>query len=110
MRPSQGLLVETLQDLDYQVSEAPTARRACAIRSDHVSYRSAPDDIVMPDMNGTNGDERHNRLPRSRAVHNGIFAQRGCAQGRLDHGVSCCQKPVTQVLWQPRSGRFSNKA
>ena len=97
----RSYLVETLQDLNYRVHEAPDGATALAqFDSDPFRIDLLLTDIVMPGINGRQlADELHYRQPDLRVLFMTGYSRNAIVhQGRLDSGVSLLQKPLTQVM------------
>jgi signal transduction histidine kinase len=97
----RSYLVETLQDLNYRVREAPDGATALAqFDSDPFRIDLLLTDIVMPGINGRQlADELHYRQPDLRVLFMTGYSRNAIVhQGRLDSGVSLLQKPLTQVM------------
>jgi CheY-like chemotaxis protein len=94
-------LVETLQDLNYRVREAPDGASALALfDSDPVRIDLLLTDIVMTGMNGRQlADELSQRQAGLKVLFMTGYSRNAIVhQGRLDPGVSLLQKPLTQVM------------
>ncbi|HEX9590991.1 MAG TPA: response regulator, partial [Bradyrhizobium sp.] len=97
----RSYLVETLEDLNYRVREAPDGATALAqFDSDPFRIDLLLTDIVMPGINGRQlADELHYRQPDLNVLFMTGYARNAIMhQGRLDSGVSLLQKPLTQVV------------
>src|SRR5882672_10977620 len=97
----RSYLVETLQDLNYRVREAPDGAVALALfDSDPFRIDLLLTDIVMPGMNGRQlADELLHRQPSLKVLFMTGYSRNAIVhQGRLDPGVSLLQKPLTQVI------------
>jgi signal transduction histidine kinase len=95
----RAYLVETLQDLNYRVREAPDGAAALALfDSDPLRIDLLLTDIVMPGMNGRQlADELNRRQAGLRVLFMTGYSRNAIVhQGRLDPGVSLLQKPLTQ--------------
>jgi signal transduction histidine kinase/CheY-like chemotaxis protein len=96
----RSYLVETLQDLNYHVHEAPDGASALTLfDSDSVRIDLLLTDIVMPGINGRQlADELRHRQPSLKVLFMTGYSRDAIVhQGRLDSGVSMLQKPLTQV-------------
>ena len=94
-------LVETLQDLNYRVREAPDGTSALGLLdADPFQIDLLLTDIVMPGMNGRQlADELANRQPTLKVLFITGYSRNAVVhQGRLDPGVSLLQKPLSQVM------------
>jgi CheY-like chemotaxis protein len=92
--------VETLQDLNYRVREAPDGASALALfDSDSLEVNLLLTDIVMPGINGRQlADELRNRQPSLKVLFMTGYSRDAIVHhGRLDVGVSMLQKPLTQA-------------
>jgi signal transduction histidine kinase len=97
----RSYLVETLQDLNYRVREAPDGTTALAqFASDPFRIDLLLTDIVMPGINGRQlADELHDRQPDLKVLFMTGYSRNAMVhQGRLDSGISLLQKPLTQVV------------
>jgi signal transduction histidine kinase len=95
----RSYLVETLQDLNYRVREAPDGASALALfDSDQFQIDLLLTDIVMPGINGRQlADELCNRQPGLKVLFMTGYSRDAIVHhGRLDVGVSMLQKPLTQ--------------
>jgi CheY-like chemotaxis protein len=95
----RSYLVETLQDLNDSVREAPDG--ACALAlfdADQFQIDLLLTDIVMPGINGRQlADELCHRQPSLKVLFMTGYARDAIVHhGRLDVGVSMLQKPLTQ--------------
>jgi signal transduction histidine kinase len=96
----RSYLVETLQDLNYRVQEAPDGASALALfDSDKPRIDLLLTDIVMPGINGRQlAAELCNRQPGLKVLFMTGYSRDAIVHhGRLDVGVSMLQKPLTQV-------------
>jgi signal transduction histidine kinase/ActR/RegA family two-component response regulator len=96
----RSYLVETLQDLNYRVREAPDGASALALfDSDQSEVDLLLTDIVMPGINGRQlADELRNRQPRLKVLFMTGYSRDAIVHhGRLDVGVSMLQKPLSQA-------------
>jgi signal transduction histidine kinase len=96
----RSYLVETLQDLNYRVREAPDGASALALfDSDKPRIDLLLTDIVMPGINGRQlAAELCNRQPGLKVLFMTGYSRDAIVHhGRLDVGVSMLQKPLTQV-------------
>jgi CheY-like chemotaxis protein len=96
----RSYLVETLQDLNYRVREAPDGASALALfDSDSSEVDLLLTDIVMPGINGRQlADELCNRQPSLKVLFMTGYSRDAIVHhGRLDVGVSMLQKPLTQA-------------
>jgi signal transduction histidine kinase len=96
----RSYLVETLQDLNYRVREAPDGASALALfDSDQSQVDLLLTDIVMPGINGRQlADELCNRQPRLKVLFMTGYSRDAIVHhGRLDVGVSMLQKPLSQA-------------
>ena len=97
----RSYLVETLQDLNYRVHEAPDGSAALALfDADSFEVDLLLTDIVMPGINGRQlADELNKRQPGVRVLFMTGYSRNAIVhQGRLDPGVSLLQKPLTQMV------------
>jgi CheY-like chemotaxis protein len=97
----RSYLVETLQDLNYRVREAPDGASALALFDDDpFRIDLLLTDIVMPGMNGRQlADQLLSRQPGLRVLFMTGYSRNAIVhQGRLDPGVSLLQKPLTQAM------------
>ena len=97
----RSYLVETLQDLNYRVREAPDGAAALALfDADSFRVDLLLTDIVMPGMNGRQlAREMQNRLSALKVLFiTGYSRDAVVHQGRLDSGVSLLQKPLSQTI------------
>jgi signal transduction histidine kinase len=97
----RSYLVETLQDLNYRVREAPDGASALALfDEDPFRIDLLLTDIVMPGMNGRQlADQLLDRQPSLRVLFMTGYSRNAIVhQGRLDPGVSLLQKPLTQAM------------
>jgi signal transduction histidine kinase len=97
----RSYLVETLQDLNYRVREAPDATTALALfDSEPFHIDLLLTDIVMPGLNGRQlADELLDRQPGLKVLFMTGYSRNAIVhQGRLDPGVSMLQKPITQAM------------
>jgi signal transduction histidine kinase len=97
----RSYLVETLQDLNYRVREAPDGASALALfDEDPFRINLLLTDIVMPGMNGRQlADQLLDRQPSLRVLFMTGYSRNAIVhQGRLDPGVSLLQKPLTQAM------------
>jgi len=97
----RSYLVETLQDLNYRVREAPDGAAALALfDADSFRVDLLLTDIVMPGMNGRQlAGELNQRQPGVRVLFMTGYSRNAIVhQGRLDPGVSLLQKPLTQTM------------
>jgi signal transduction histidine kinase len=97
----RSYLVETLQDLNYRVREAPDGASALALLDeDPFRIDLLLTDIVMPGMNGRQlADQLLGRQPSLRVLFMTGYSRNAIVhQGRLDPGVSLLQKPLTQAM------------
>jgi signal transduction histidine kinase len=113
----RSYLVETLQDLNYRVREAPDGASALALfDSDKSQIDLLLTDIVMPGINGRQlADELCNRQPGLKVLFMTGYSRDAIVHdGRLDVGLSLLQKPLTpatlaakirHILDQPRTAR-----
>jgi signal transduction histidine kinase/ActR/RegA family two-component response regulator len=96
----RSYLVETLQDLNYRVREAPDGASALVLfDSDSSEVDLLLTDIVMPGINGRQlADELCNRQPSLKVLFMTGYSRDAIVHhGRLDVGVSMLQKPLTQA-------------
>jgi CheY-like chemotaxis protein len=96
----RSYLVETLQDLNYHVHQAPDGASALTLfDSDSVRIDLLLTDIVMPGINGRQlADELRHRQPSLKVLFMTGYSRDAIVhQGRLDTGVSMLQKPLTQA-------------
>jgi signal transduction histidine kinase len=96
----RSYLVETLQDLNYRVHEAPDGASALTLfDSNSVRIDLLLTDIVMPGINGRQlADELRHRQPSLKVLFMTGYSRDAIVhQGRLDTGVSMLQKPLTQA-------------
>jgi signal transduction histidine kinase len=96
----RSYLVETLQDLNYRVREAPDGASALALfDSDKPRIDLLLTDIVMPGINGRQlAAELCNRQPGLKVLFMTGYSRDAIVHhGRLDLGVSMLQKPLTQL-------------
>jgi signal transduction histidine kinase len=96
----RSYLVETLQDLNYSVREAPDGASALALFDvDQFQIDLLLTDIVMPGINGRQlADELCHRQPSLKVLFMTGYARDAIVHhGRLDVGVSMLQKPLTQA-------------
>jgi CheY-like chemotaxis protein len=96
----RSYLVETLQDLNYSVREAPDGATALALFDvDQFQIDLLLTDIVMPGINGRQlADELCHRQPSLKVQFMTGYARDAIVHhGRLDVGVSMLQKPLTQA-------------
>ena len=97
----RSYLVETLEDLNYRVREAPDGAAALALlESDASRIDLLLTDIVMPGINGRQlADEMQKRQPGLKVLFMTGYSRNAIVhQGRLDPGVSLLQKPLTQGM------------
>ena len=97
----RSYLVETLQDLNYHVHEAPDGAAALALfEADPFRVDLLLTDIVMPGINGRQlADELNKRQPGVRVLFMTGYSRNAIVhQGRLDPGVALLQKPLTQMM------------
>jgi CheY-like chemotaxis protein len=97
----RSYLVETLQDLNYRVREAPDGAAALALfDTDPFRIDLLLTDIVMPGINGRQlADELLQRQPSLKVLFMTGYSRNAIVhQGRLDPGVSLLQKPLTQAM------------
>jgi signal transduction histidine kinase len=96
----RSYLVETLQDLNYRVQQAPDGASALAMfDSDTPQIDLLLTDIVMPGINGRQlADELCHRQPGLKVLFMTGYSRDAIVHhGRLDVGVSMLQKPLTQA-------------
>jgi signal transduction histidine kinase/ActR/RegA family two-component response regulator len=96
----RSYLVETLQDLNYRVREAPDGASALALlESDQSQIDLLLTDIVMPGINGRQlADELSDRQPGLKVLFMTGYSRDAIVHhGRLDVGVSMLQKPLSQA-------------
>ena len=93
----RAYVVETLQQLGYDVLEAADGKSAIALMSRHDGeIELLLTDVVMPGMNGRELAAEAKRLhPKLRVVYMTGYSRNAIVhQGRLDPGVELIQKPL----------------
>jgi len=109
----RSYLVETLQDLNYRVREAPDGAAALSLLdADPFRVDLLLTDIVMPGINGRQlADELQRRQAGLKVLFMTGYSRNAIVhQGRLDPGVSLLQKPLTQVMLAAKIRDILDKA
>jgi CheY-like chemotaxis protein len=91
-------VVETLNELGYQVLSAADGASALGILDNNPQVDLLLTDIVMPGMNGRMlAQEALKRFPRLKVLYMTGYSRNAIVhQGRLDPGVALIQKPFSQ--------------
>jgi CheY-like chemotaxis protein len=93
----RGYVVETLNELGYDVLEADGAKQALQLMQRHKTISLLLTDVVMPGKNGRKlAEEARSLRPSIRVLYMTGYSRNAIVhQGRLDPGVDLIQKPLT---------------
>jgi len=94
-------IVETLNELGYDVRQAPDGTAALALfTGEACDVDLLLTDIVMPGINGRQlADELRSRHPALKVLYMTGYSRNAIVhQGRLDPGVALLQKPLNQAM------------